>query len=484
MASEGLWIGGGDHGAIGGGSFVRRSPFDGEAVSRFANGDVADVEHAITVARDAFEAGWNISSARARFTVLDRAAALLDTRRDTFAQSMVREAGKPVSLALAEVEGVIRTFQYYAGAALADEGGAMSERNPAALGLVLHEPVGVAGLISAWNFPLMTIACKLGPAIAAGCAVVAKPSHLAPGVGLLLARLFSEVGLPSGVFNLVTSDIDGGAVVGQALAGSTLVDKVSFTGSTLTGRAVMRAAAINNKRVSLELGGKSANIVFDDAPIDRAITAAVKAFTFNSGQQCSSGSRLLVQRTVHRRFVDALVAKVEALRIGDPAEPATEIGPLISAAQRNRVLGYVALGRQEGKVLTGGEPPSDGALAQGHFVTPCVVDEVAAGARLAQEEVFGPLLSVIPFDDEEDAVSKANASSFGLAGGVWTGSLDRALRVVKRIRTGKMFVNGYNDVGIDDMPHGGYKASGIGREFGREGLREFQQTKTVQIRIG
>jgi len=268
-------------------------------------------------------------------------------------------------------------------------------------------------------------------------------------------------------------------VVGQHFAASRAVDKIAFTGSTASGQAVMRAAASNTKRVALELGGKSANIVFADAPLEAAARTAIGAFTFNSGQQCSAGSRLLLHRDVHDEVLAAMAQHAAAQVLGDPRDPATTMGPLVSAAQHERVLGYIDVGRSEAKLVIGG-----GTGPGGLFVEPTVFDEVDNSSRLAQEEVFGPVLAVVPFETEQEAITLANDSAYGLAGGVWTSSIDTALRVAKGVRTGKMFVNSYNTAGIDDMPHGGYKDSGTGREFGQIGMEEFQELKTVQILLG
>jgi acyl-CoA reductase-like NAD-dependent aldehyde dehydrogenase len=471
-----LWVDGAPAPARSEARFERPSPFDGSVAATFADGDVADAERAVTAARRAFDDGpWSGLPARTRHDVLAAASRLLTEHTTELTERMVLESGKPVVLAAGEVASAARTLDYYAGLALAAEGSAISDRNPAALGLILREPVGVAGLITAWNFPLLGIVCKLAPALAAGCTVVLKPSHLCPGPALVLARLLGEAGLPDGVFNVVTSQRDRGALVGQHLAASTAVDKIAFTGSTAAGRAVMRAAAVNTKRVSLELGGKSANIVLPDADLDAAARTAVGAFTFNSGQQCSAGSRLLLHADVHDEFLAALTRHAEEQVLGDPRDPGTTMGPLITPEQHARVLGYIELGRAEAKLVVGGTP------GPGLFVEPTVFDEVDNTSRLAQEEVFGPVLSVIPFTTEEEAVALANESAYGLAGGVWTRSLDAAIRVVKGVRTGKMFVNSYNTAGIDDMPHGGVKDSGTGREFGHAGLEEFQELKTVQI---
>jgi acyl-CoA reductase-like NAD-dependent aldehyde dehydrogenase len=480
-----LWMGGKAQPALSAQTFERLDPYDGSVVGVFANGGEADAHAAIKAARAAFDLGpWPRSSARERHQVLMRLAKILADNAPTLAERMALESGKPYKVGLGEVAGAVKTCEYYAGAALAMEGSAINERLQGALGLVLREPVGVAAFITPWNFPLLNPVAKLAPALAAGCTIVAKPSHLCPGPTVLLAQYLTEAGLPDNVFNVVTSDIDRGALVGQILAGSPLVDKVAFTGSTATGRAVMTAAASNTKRVALELGGKSANIVFNDAPFEEAAATAIQAFTFNSGQQCSAGSRLLVQRDIHDRFVEEMVKHARLQVLGDPMDHSTTMGPLINKEQHSRVSEYVAIGKREGRIVAGGGAPAGARFENSLFIEPTVVDGLDNSARLAQEEVFGPVLAVVSFDTEEDAIRLANDSRYGLAGGVWSNSLNTAIRVAKGVRTGKMFVNCYNNSGLDDMPHGGYKESGIGREFGQYGLEEFQQVKTVQIKIG
>jgi acyl-CoA reductase-like NAD-dependent aldehyde dehydrogenase len=480
----GLWINGLSVPARSQARFERASPFDGVLAATFANGGEADALAAIAAARTAFDDGpWPRSAARTRFKVLMRIAELLEQNDEAMIERMVRESGKPLTTARAELGTAIRTFQYYGGKALDLEGKAISDRTPNAFGMVLREPVGVAGLITPWNFPILNPAVKIAPALAAGCTIVTKPSHLCSGPTVLLAQLLSEAGLPDGVFNVVTSDIERGAVVGQTIAASSMVDKIAFTGSTRTGQAVMRTATATTKRVSLELGGKSANIVFADAPLEDAAAVSVNAFCFNSGQQCSAATRLLVEDRIHDRFVEALVANTGSQVIGDPADAATTMGPLINEEQFKKVQGYIDIGRQDGRLVVGGGSPEGALYGNSLFVAPTIFDEMSNSSRLAQEEVFGPVLSVIRFKDESEAIRLANESHYGLAGGVWTSSIDRALRVVQAVRTGKMFVNSYNNAGIDDLPHGGYKDSGIGREQGPDGLAEYQQVKTVQIRL-
>lgn len=481
--AQGLWIDGESVPASDGKTFKRRSPWDDSEVGVFADGTAEDAERAVSAARRAFDEGeWATSSARTRFDVLRRTASLLEEHSHDVGLRMTLESGKPITVAHNEVASSVRTFEFYAGLALEDEGSAMNGRRADGLGLVFKEPVGVAGLITPWNFPILNPTNKIAPALAAGCTVVIKPSHLCSGPVLLLAEYLQQAGLPRGAFNVVTSERERGGVVGQAISLSPRVDKIAFTGSTRTGQAVMRAAASTTKRVSLELGGKSANIVFADATWDDAVRTSANAFCFNSGQQCSAATRLLVERSIHDEFIQALVAEVDKQKVGDPMDPATTMGPLVSPEQFERVQSYLELGRQEGRVVAGGEAPeslSDGPL----LVEPTIVDDVDNSSRLGQEEVFGPVLAVVQFDSEEEAIRLANESAYGLAGGVWTQSIDRALRVVRAVRTGKMFVNCYNDAGLDDLPHGGYKDSGIGREQGPEGLAEYQELKTVQIRI-
>jgi len=481
----GLWISGRERPSVSGMTFERHSPYDGRSAGVFANGDKADLEIAVAAARKAFDEGsWPRSSARARYEVLTKVARIMGDNADAMVRSMVTESGKPATVARNELGVAIRTFEYYAGAALDFEGRAVTERVHDALALIVHEPVGVAGIITPWNFPILNPVVKIAPALAVGCCVVSKPSHMCSGPTVLLARYLSEAGLPDGVFNVVTSDIDRGGVVGQALAASPLVDKIAFTGSTRTGHAVMRTAAGTTKRVSLELGGKSANIVFEDAPLDQAALVSANAFCFNSGQQCSAGTRLLVQDRIFDKFVASVAENTGRQTLGDPADKGTTMGPLVSEEQFARVESYIGIGRQEGRLVVGGGRPAGAAFADSLFIEPTIFDGIDNASRLGQEEVFGPVLVAIPFKTEEEAIRIANASSYGLAGGVWSRSIDTAIRVAKGVRTGKMFVNSYNNAGIEDVPHGGYKDSGIGREQGPQGLDEFRQIKNIQIKLG
>jgi aldehyde dehydrogenase (NAD+)/betaine-aldehyde dehydrogenase len=361
----------------------------------------------------------------------------------------------------------------------------MTQQVADAIGLVVREPVGVVGIITPWNFPLLLVAWKLAPALAAGCTAVCKPSHFTPGSTLELGRLLLEAGAPAGVFNVVTSAKDNGAVVGQALARSPRVDKIAFTGSTATGREVAQAAASTLKRVSLELGGKSPNVVFADVhSLDAAVTGAFFGVYMNSGQVCQAGSRLLVQESIKDQFVEKLVAMTrKAVRLGDPSDPATTMGPLINRTQLDKVLSYIDAGRGAAELLLGGGRPSVPALQTGLFVEPTIFDRVDNQSRIAQEEIFGPVLSVMSFKDAEDALRIANQTMYGLAAAVWTRDLDVAFRLAKGIKAGTVWVNAFHGAGLWQLPYGGYKQSGLGRELGHDGLAQFLETKSIHIKL-
>jgi aldehyde dehydrogenase (NAD+) len=430
-----------------------------------------DVDRAVAAARAAF-GSWSQTSVEERAKYVQRIADGLMARMDDLATLVSQEVGMPKALSTLIQAGLpLATFQYAAQGIQTIE---LEEQ----LGnsVVLREPVGVVASITPWNYPLHQLAAKVAPAIAAGCTVVAKPSQVAPCSAFVLAEIIADVGLPPGVFNLVSG---AGAEVGEALAAHPDVDMISFTGSTRAGRRVAELAAGTVKRVTLELGGKSANVILDDADLETAVTDGVGKCFLNSGQTCSALTRMLVPRDKLAQAEEIAARVAETFKPGDPFAADTRLGPLASAAQRDTVRGYIQKGLDEGaQLVTGGAEAPDG-LDSGYFVRPTVFSAVSNDMTIAQEEIFGPVLSIIPFDDEDDAVEIANDSAYGLAGGVWSGDVEHAKAVARRIRTGQIEINGgmFNT----NAPFGGYKQSGYGRELGPHGLDEFFELKALQL---
>jgi acyl-CoA reductase-like NAD-dependent aldehyde dehydrogenase len=483
LASYDMFIDGGWLPSKTGRTAERSSPSDGRLVGRYALGDRQDVDLAVEAARRAFDDGpWPTLAAPRRSAVIRRAAELLRERSDVIGRRISLELGKPIHMARNEVTLTAEVFDYYAALALDQRGDAVSQHTAGALGLVLKEPVGVVAMITPWNFPLLLLSWKVAPALAAGCTMVAKPASLTPGCALDLATVLSDAGVPDGVYNVVTG---GGGEVGNALAAHPRVDKVAFTGSTAVGRTVMRAAAGTVKKVGLELGGKSPNIVFADADLDQAVRGAYWGIFLNTGQACQAGSRLLVQRSVHEEFVASLTELTKKSKVGDPLAEGTQIGPLVDQHQLDTVLDYIDQGVSHGADLVAGGKRLTGELADGFFVEPTIFDNVGPGASISREEIFGPVLSVTPFDTVDEAVRLANDSSYGLAAAVWSTNVDTAVNTAKRLRAGTVWINAYHDAGLPFcMPMGGYKTSGIGRELGREGLAEYFETKAIHLRLG
>ncbi len=434
-------------------------------------GNAEDVDRAVAAARSAF-ASWSETSVEERASWMQRIAEALGARAEEIAELIAQEVGMPVKLS-SLIQAGLPTTTFSSMPQLLGE---IQWQEEVGNSLVVREPVGVVAAITPWNYPLHQIAAKVAPAMAAGCTVVLKPSQVAPLNAVLLADVLDEVGLPAGVFNLVTGR---GSVIGEALARHPDVDMVSFTGSTAAGRRVSEAAAGTIKRVALELGGKSPNVILEDADFQAAIQDGVGKCFLNSGQTCSALTRMLVPRSRLQEAEQIAVAVAEHFTPGDPFEPGSMLGPLVSESQREQVRDYIRNGSEEGaKLLTGGAEAPEG-LESGYFVRPTVFSEVTPDMTIAQEEIFGPVLVLMPYEDEEDAVRIANDSVYGLAGGVWSGDPERAKRVALRIRTGQVEINGgaFNPL----APFGGYKQSGYGRELGRFGLEEFLQIKSLQL---
>jgi aldehyde dehydrogenase (NAD+) len=442
-----------------------------EVIGRIPQGTPEDVDRAVTAARRAFES-WSHVPMGERAEYLRRISAGLAARADEIAGTISQELGMPLRQSRS-IQAGLPTMSFGSMPDLLEE---VVWEQEVGNSLIVREPVGVVGAITPWNYPLHQIAAKVAPALAVGCTVVLKPSEVVPLNAFILAEIIDEVGLPAGVFNLVTGT---GPVVGEAIASHPGIDMLSFTGSTRAGRRVSELASQSVKPVALELGGKSANVILDDADLETAVTDGVAKCYLNSGQTCSALTRMLVPRTRLEEAERIAAAAAEASRLGDPFEDDTRLGPLVSEVQRERVRGYIEKGIDEGaKLVTGGAEAPEG-LERGYFVQPTVFSNVTSDMTIAQEEIFGPVLSIIPYDDEEDAVRIANDSVYGLAGGVWSGDEERAKRVARQMRTGQIEINGgvFNPL----APFGGYKQSGHGRELGKFALEEFLQVKAMQL---
>ncbi len=472
-----LYIDGQWRSAAGGGVREIRCPADGSLVAEVDEADADDTRMAIAAAHRAFHEGpWPQTSARERGDLLLRVADLLGRDKDALARMEALDTGKRLVEAEYDIDDIIGVFGYYGRVAAEDAGRVVDTGNPDVVSRIVHEPIGVCGLIAPWNYPLLQVSWKVAPCLAAGNTFVLKPSELTPHTAIHLMRLLEEAGLPAGVGNLV---LGAGPTAGGPLSEDPRVDLVSFTGSLVAGKTIMANAAGTVKKVALELGGKNPNIVFADADLDVALDYALTAVFLHSGQVCSAGARLIVEESVHDSFVDRLVERAQRIRLGGPFDEKAETGPLTSAAHRDKVEAYVAAGLAEGAVLRcGGARPDDPALADGFYYLPTILDGCSSSMSVTQQESFGPVLTVETFSGEDEAVAIANDSMYGLAGAVWTQDAGRGQRVAARMRMGTVWINDYHPY-VPQAEWGGYKQSGTGRELGLAGLEEYRETKHI-----
>lgn len=466
--------------ALSGETFKSYSASTGELVAELALADEADVDRAVKAARAAFEGPWSRFKPAERQAVLLKLAELVDAECDDLALLDTLEMGRPITASRALRGMLQRSLRHFAGAATAIHGETLGNSFPVdLLSYTLREPIGVVGAIIPWNGPLFSAAWKIGPVLATGCTIVLKPAEDAGLSALRFAELCHEAGVPAGVVNVVT----GAGATGAALSAHPDVDKVAFTGSGPTGARIVEASARTFKKVTMELGGKSPNIIFADADLDAAIPASAMGVFNNSGQVCAAGTRLYVERSVYEEVVARFATFADSLKVGLSLDPATQIGPIVSAKQYERVDEYLAAGPQQGaRLVTGGKRVTEGGLDKGYWVAPTVYADVRDDMRIACEEIFGPVASIMPFDTLDEVITRANATRFGLAGGVWTKDIDKAMTAVRRIRAGSVWVNHY--FAMDPaVPFGGYKMSGFGREGGHEHIDAYLQTKGVWIKM-
>jgi|FLYL01.1.fsa_nt_gi aminomuconate-semialdehyde/2-hydroxymuconate-6-semialdehyde dehydrogenase len=475
------FIGGRFVDSVDGKTFESISPIDNRVIATVAEGGAADVDQAVKAARNAFES-WSTMAPSERKRFLLAVADRIEERADELAEWETRDMGKPISDAKAkDVPRAAYNFRFFAE--YAEQVGSKAWDRPwdGVFTYELREPVGVVGAISPWNFPLMLLTWKVAPALAFGCTVVAKPAEQSPITASILAEIFAEVDVPPGVFNVVHGF--GPESAGEALTVHPDVDAITFTGESATGRIIMAKAAPTLKKLSFEMGGKSANIVCADADLEAAVAGSIRGIFTNQGEVCLAGSRLLVQRPIYDEFVSRFVERAESIRVGNPLSPETEMGPLVSTEHLEKVLSYIELAEQEGaKLVTGGRRIVDGALAEGNYLQPTVFTDADNSMRVCQEEIFGPVEMIMPFEDVDEAIRIANQSRFGLAGMVWTRDLDTAHRVARGVKTGTMWVNCFF---VRDLraPFGGYKDSGLGREGGDYSYDFFTEAKAVVIKF-
>jgi betaine-aldehyde dehydrogenase len=458
-------------------TFPVYDPSTEEIIAQVPSSNASDVDRAVKAARAAFDSGpWGQTNAAERGRILFKLAEKIRQNTAMLAELESRNSGKPIVEAEFDIADVATCFEYYGG--LANK--VMGHVNPVpanALSFTLREPVGVAGQIIPWNYPLLMAAWKLAPALAAGCTCVLKPAEQTPLTALEFANWFEEVGLPPGAVNIVNGF---GETCGAALVAHPGVDKIAFTGSAAVGKLILKSAADTLKRVTLELGGKSPNIFFDGADWEAAVDGALFGVFINQGEVCSAGSRILVEKKIYSKFVEAMTEKAKRIKLGAPLERGTKMGPLVSKEQYDRVSSYLEIGKKEAKVAIGGGRPKQ--FGKGYYVEPTIFYGVDNNARISREEIFGPVASVIPFDDEAGAIRIANDTPYGLAAAVWTRDIYKAFRVVKAVRAGIIWVNHMQPTYVE-APWGGYKQSGFGRELGPWGLEEYLETKQVFVNL-
>ena len=457
--------------------FETINPYTGEVWAKIPHGNATDVEAAVAAAKTAFESGWSVYDPhRGRF--LFKLADLLERNAEHLAEIEVRDNGKLMAEMLAQMRYIPEWYRYYGGLVDKIEGAIIPNDKPGIFNFTRYEPLGTVGLITPWNSPLLLMTFKLAPALAAGNTVIVKPSKFTSASTLEFMKLVDEAGFPKGVVNAVAGPA---ADVGMPLVENKDVARIAFTGSTASGQEIYQSAARTIKHVTLELGGKSPNIVFEDADLEAAVMGAISGIFAATGQTCIAGSRLLLQRSIHDRFVERLVEVAKTATIGDPMSLDTHVGPVTTPPQYKKVLEYIEIAKREGATcVLGGGPYSGPGAKGGQFVEPTIFTNVDNSMRIAQEEVFGPVLSVIPFDTEEDAVRIGNDVDFGLAAGVWTQDIGRAIRMSEKLRAGTIWINTYRSISYTS-PFGGYKSSGIGRENGPDAIKEYMQVKSVWI---
>ncbi|NNN29706.1 5-carboxymethyl-2-hydroxymuconate semialdehyde dehydrogenase [Streptomyces sp. S3(2020)] len=472
----GHWIGGDTVPSADGRTFDVLDPVSNQPYATAARGGAEDVARAVAAAKEAFPV-WSGYANRQRAQVLNRIADAIEARHDVLAAFESFDSGLPISQARGQARRAAENFRYFADVIVA-LGEEAFRQGTEQISYVVRTPVGVAGLITPWNTPFMLESWKLAPALASGCTLILKPAEWTPLSASLWPEIFAEAGLPAGAANIVHGI---GEEAGQALVDHPGVPLISFTGSTDTGRHILRSSAAHLKTVSMELGGKSPAIVFADADLEAALDSVVFGVFSLNGERCTAGSRVLVERAVYEEFTARLAARAEKVRVGDPADPATEVGALVHPEHYERVLNYVEIGRKEGKLVAGGTRP--GHLAEGNYLQPTVFADVARDARIFQEEIFGPVVAVAPFDEETEAVDLANATAFGLAAYIWTSDLKRGHRIAHAVESGMVWINSHN---VRDLrtPFGGVKASGVGREGGAHSIDFYSDSKIVHVALG